>query len=126
MLAELSRLNSPTLTMIRKNFPKTAESKAEDDSQENSMLEEDELVQMKNDFIIEHEELIAYESLIRTTQMIETLIVPKKYTSIPSACLHQGLQFELLTSLPLFLEWITEDSMTNALQRKLLRSSVGK
>jgi adenylate cyclase len=69
--AELSRLESPTLTMIRKNFPKTAESKAEDYSQENSILEEDELVQMKNDFIIEHEELKAYESLIRTMQMID-------------------------------------------------------
>ena len=70
--ADLSRSNPPTLTM-RKNFPKTAESKTEGNSQENSALEEEELVQMKQDFIIEHDELVAYESLIRRTmQMTDT------------------------------------------------------
>ncbi len=59
---------------MRKNFPKTAESKTEGNSQENSALEEEEeLVQMKQDFIIEHDELVAYESLIRRTmQMMDT------------------------------------------------------
>jgi ferritin-like metal-binding protein YciE len=71
--ADLSRSNLPTTTMtITKNFPKTAESKTEGNSQENSTLEEDELVQMKQDFIIEHDELVAYESLIRTMQMTDT------------------------------------------------------
>ena len=32
----------------------------------------------------------------------EKPIVTKKYTSIPSACLHQGLQFQLLTHIFLF------------------------
>ena len=38
------------------------------ESQENSILEEDESVQMKNDFVIEHDEMVAYELLIRTVQ----------------------------------------------------------
>jgi adenylate cyclase len=71
--ADLSRSNLPTTMTMRKNFPKTAESKTEGNSQENSTLEEDELVQMKQDFIIEHDELVAYESLIRRTmQMTDT------------------------------------------------------
>jgi class 3 adenylate cyclase len=56
----------------RKNFPKTAESKTENNSRENSTQEEDELMQMKQDFIIEHDELVAYESLIRSMQMTDT------------------------------------------------------
>jgi len=70
--ADLSRSNLPTTMTMRKNFPKTAESKTEGNSRENSTLEEDELVQMKQDFIIEHDELVGYESLIRTMQMIDT------------------------------------------------------
>jgi adenylate cyclase len=70
--ADLSKSNLPTTMTMRKNFPKTAESKTEGNSQENSTLEEDELVQMKQDFIIEHDELVAYESLIRTMQMMDT------------------------------------------------------
>ena len=70
--ADLSRSNLPTTMTMRKNFPKTAESKTEGNSRENSMPEEDELVQMKQDFIIEHDELVAYESLIRTMQMTDT------------------------------------------------------
>jgi adenylate cyclase len=71
--ADLSRSNLPTTMTMRKNFPKTAESKTEGKSRENSTLEEDELVQMKQDFIIEHDELVAYESLIRRTmQMTDT------------------------------------------------------
>jgi class 3 adenylate cyclase/ferritin-like metal-binding protein YciE len=72
--ADLSRSNPPTTMTMRKNFPKTAESKTEGNSQENSALEEEEeLVQMKQDFIIEHDELVAYESLIRRTmQMTDT------------------------------------------------------
>jgi class 3 adenylate cyclase/ferritin-like metal-binding protein YciE len=69
--ADLSRSNLPTTMTMRKNFPKTAESKTEGNSQENSALEEEEeLVQMKQDFIIEHDELVAYESLIRRTMQI--------------------------------------------------------
>jgi adenylate cyclase len=71
--ADLSRSNLPTMMTKRKDFPKTAESKTEGNGRENSTLkEEDELVQMKQDFIIEHDELVAYESLIRTMQMTDT------------------------------------------------------
>jgi hypothetical protein len=35
------------------------------------MPEEDELVQIKQDFIIEHDELVSYESLIQTVQMTD-------------------------------------------------------
>ena len=57
--------------MTKENFPKTAESKTKSNSQENPILEEDELVQMKNDFIIEYDELVAYESLIWDIQMTD-------------------------------------------------------
>jgi adenylate cyclase len=69
--ADLSRSNLPTTMPMRRNFPKTTESKTEGNSRENSTLEEDELVQMKQDFIIEHDELVTYESLIRTMQMTD-------------------------------------------------------
>jgi hypothetical protein len=57
--------------MVREYFSKNAKSKVEVDGQENSfsILEENELVQMKNDFVIEHDEMVAYESLIREVQM---------------------------------------------------------
>lgn len=50
---DLSRSNP--LAMVRKYFSKNAESEVEVSGQENSIsiLEEDELVQMKNDFVIE-------------------------------------------------------------------------
>ena len=70
--ADLSRSNLLTTITKRKNFPKTAESKTENNSRENSTQEEDELMQMKQDFIIEHDELVAYESLIRSMQMTDT------------------------------------------------------
>jgi ferritin-like metal-binding protein YciE len=69
--ADLSRSILSTTLPIRRSFTKTAESKTEDDHRENSVEEEDELVQMKQDFIIEHDELLAYESLIRTTQITD-------------------------------------------------------
>jgi hypothetical protein len=56
---------------MRQNFPKTAELKTEGNGREDSILEEDELVQIKQDFVIEHNELVACESLIRRMQMME-------------------------------------------------------
>jgi hypothetical protein len=41
---------------MRKNFLKTAELNTESNGRENSMLEEDELAQIKQDFVIEHDE----------------------------------------------------------------------
>jgi adenylate cyclase len=66
--AELSRSNP--LGMVREYFSKNAESEVEVGGQENSISisEEDELVQMKNDFVIEHDEM-AYETLIQAVQM---------------------------------------------------------
>jgi adenylate cyclase len=68
--ADLSRSNLPMMTM-RKNFLKTVELNTESNGRENSMLEEDELVQIKQDFVIEHDELVAYESLLRRMQMTD-------------------------------------------------------
>lgn len=67
--AELSRSNR--LGMVREYFSKNAESEVEVGGQENSISisEEDELVQMKNDFVIEHDEMMAYETLIQAVQM---------------------------------------------------------
>src|SRR5918993_5461443 len=68
--ADLSRSNLPMMTM-RKNFLKAIELNTESNSRENSMPEEDELAQIKQDFVIEHDELVAYESLIRRMQMTD-------------------------------------------------------
>ena len=58
--ADLSRSNLPMMTM-RKNFLKTVELNTESNGREKPMLEEDELAQIKQDFVIEHDELAAYE-----------------------------------------------------------------
>jgi class 3 adenylate cyclase len=68
--ADLSRSNLPMMTM-RENFLKTVELNTESNGQENSMLEEDELAQIKQDFVMEHDELVAYESLLRRMQMTD-------------------------------------------------------
>jgi adenylate cyclase len=68
--ADLSRSNLPMMIM-RKNFLMTAELNTESNGRENSMLEEDELAQIKQDFVIEHDELVAYESLLRKMQMTD-------------------------------------------------------
>jgi ferritin-like metal-binding protein YciE len=68
--ADLSRSNLPMMTM-RKNFLKTVELNTESNGRENSMPEENELVQIKQDFVIEHDELVAYESLLRRMQMTD-------------------------------------------------------
>src|SRR5215211_5325132 len=68
--ADLSRTNLPMM-IIRKNFLKTAELNTESNGRESPMIEEDELAQMKQDFVIEHDELVAYESLLRNMQMTD-------------------------------------------------------
>ena len=65
--ADLSRL-APPATIIMK---KTAESKKEDNDQDNPMSEEDELVRIKQDRIIEFNELEGYQSLIQTMQTMD-------------------------------------------------------
>src|SRR6185437_14301412 len=69
--ADLS-LSFVSTTMPRgKNLPKDVKSKTGDSGLENSMAEEYELVQMRRDFALKHDELVAYDSLIRTMQMTD-------------------------------------------------------
>jgi adenylate cyclase len=60
-------------------LPKNVKSKIKDNSPENSMPEEYELVQMKRDFALKHDEMVAYDSLIRTMQMRDT---PQQHENI--------------------------------------------
>jgi adenylate cyclase len=71
-------LSSSPLTAMKmiKKLPKSKKSELVGNSQGNSIPEESELAQMKLDFILEHDELVAYESLIRATQMTD---LPQRY-----------------------------------------------
>jgi class 3 adenylate cyclase/ferritin-like metal-binding protein YciE len=69
--ADLSRLAQPATIIMKKRSIKTAESKKEDNVRDNSMPEEDELVRIKQDRIIEFNELEDYESLIQTMQTMD-------------------------------------------------------
>ena len=71
------------------NFPKTVKSKTEDNGLEDSMPEEYELVQMRRDFALKHDELVAYDSLIRTMQMTDT---PRQHENI--SLLEKSMQEE--------------------------------
>ncbi|HEX6029764.1 MAG TPA: DUF892 family protein, partial [Nitrososphaeraceae archaeon] len=69
--ADLSRSGLPATIIMKKSSIKTSESKKEDNDRDNSMPEEDELVRIKQDRIIEFDELEGYESLIRTLQTMD-------------------------------------------------------
>jgi adenylate cyclase len=69
--ADLSRLAQPATIIMKKRSIKTAESKKEDNVRDNSMPEDDELVRIKQDRIIEFNELEDYESLIHTMQTMD-------------------------------------------------------
>jgi adenylate cyclase len=69
--ADLSRLAQPATIIMKKRSIKTAESKKEDNVRDNSMPEEEELVRIKQDRIIEFNELEGYESLIHTMQTMD-------------------------------------------------------
>jgi len=47
------------------NLPRKVKSKTEDTGLKDSTPEEYELVQIKQDFALKHDELVAYDSLIR-------------------------------------------------------------
>jgi adenylate cyclase len=66
--ADLSRLATPGTISMKKSSIKTAESKKEDNVRDNSMPEEEELVQIKEDRMMEFNELEGYQSLIQTMQ----------------------------------------------------------
>jgi ferritin-like metal-binding protein YciE len=70
-------MQTSTMTM-RKILAKTAESVREDndDEEDNSMPEEIELMQIKQDFIIEHDELVAYDTLM---QIIQKTDLPQQH-----------------------------------------------
>ncbi len=61
------------------NLPKNVKSNTEDNGLEDSVPEEYELVEMKRDFALKHDELVAYESLIRQMQMTD---MPRQDESI--------------------------------------------
>jgi class 3 adenylate cyclase/ferritin-like metal-binding protein YciE len=87
--ADLS-LSFVSTTMPRgNNLPKNVKSKTEDNGLENSMSEEYELVQMRRDFALKHDELVAYDSLIRTMQMTDT---PRQHENI--SLLEKSMQEE--------------------------------
>jgi adenylate cyclase len=84
-------MQSTTMTM-RKILAKTAESVTEhndDDEEDNSMPEEMELIQIKQDFIIEHDELVSYDALI---QIIQRTDLPHQHEITP--LLEQSMQEE--------------------------------
>jgi adenylate cyclase len=75
--ADLSRLVQPATIIMKKRSITTAESKKEDDVQDNSMPEEEEeLVRIKQDRIIEFNEVKDYESLI---QAMQTMDMPQQH-----------------------------------------------
>jgi adenylate cyclase len=70
--ADLSKLAPPATIIMKKRSITTAESKKEDNVRDNSMPdEEEELVRIKQDRIIEFNELESYESLIQTMQTMD-------------------------------------------------------
>jgi adenylate cyclase len=69
--ADLSRLAPPATIIMKKRSITTAESKKEDNVRDNSMPEEEELVRIKQDRIIEFNELEGYRSLILTMQKMD-------------------------------------------------------
>ena len=71
------------------NLPKNVKSNTEDNGLEDSVPEEYELVEMKRDFALKHDELVAYESLIREMQMTD---MPRQDESI--SLLEKSMQQE--------------------------------
>jgi hypothetical protein len=75
--ADLSSLAQPATIIMKKRSITTAESKKEDSVRDNPMPEEEEeLVRIKQDRMIEFNELEDYESLIQTMQ---TMDMPQQY-----------------------------------------------
>lgn len=74
--ADLSSLATSATIIMKKRSITTAESKKEDNVQDNYMPEEEELVRIKQDRIIEFNELKSYESLIQTVQ---TTDIPQQH-----------------------------------------------
>jgi adenylate cyclase len=74
--ADLSRLAPPATIIMKERSITAAESKKEDNVRDNSMPEEEELVRIKQDRIIEFNELEGYKSLI---QKMQTMDMPQQH-----------------------------------------------
>ncbi len=74
--ADLSKLAQPATIIMKKRSTKTAKSKKEDNVRDNFIPEKEELVRIKQDRIIEFNELEGYESLIQTMQ---TMDMPRQH-----------------------------------------------
>ena len=73
--ADLSQSFVSTTMPDGNKLPMKVKSKTEDKGIEDSMPEEYELVQIRRDFALKHEELVAYDSLIKRMQMMD---MPRK------------------------------------------------
>ena len=71
----MSKLAQPATTIMKRSIT-TAESKKEDNVRDNSTPEEEELVRIKQDRIIEFNEVKDYESLI---QAMQTMDMPQQH-----------------------------------------------
>lgn len=87
--ADLSRSFVSTTMPDGNNLPMKVKSKTEDNGLTDSMPEEYELVQIRRDFAIEHDELMAYDSLIRRMQEMG---MPRKHENI--SLLEKSMQEE--------------------------------
>ncbi len=87
--ADLSRSFVSTTLPDGNNLPRKVKSKTEDNGLTDSMPEEYELVQIRRDFAIEHDELMAYDSLIRRMQEMD---MPRKHENI--SLLERSMQEE--------------------------------
>jgi ferritin-like metal-binding protein YciE len=87
--ADLSKLAQPATIIMKKRSITTAESKEEDNVQDNSMPEEEELVRIKQDRVIKFNELEGYKSLIQTMQ---TMDMPQQHEI--TLLLEQSMQEE--------------------------------
>jgi adenylate cyclase len=87
--ADVSRSFVSTTTPDGNNLPRKVISKTKGNGLEVSMPEEYELVQMRRDFALKHDELVAYDSLIRRMQMMD---MPRKRENI--SLLEKSMQEE--------------------------------
>jgi adenylate cyclase len=116
--ADLSLSFVSTTMPMGNNFPKTVKSKTENNGLENSLPEEYELVQIKQDRIIEFNELEGYESLIQTMQMMD---MPQQHEI--TLLLEQSMQEE--ESMTYWYK-IHEPLVIDSLWPKMIHASISR
>ncbi|HZD34539.1 MAG TPA: DUF892 family protein [Nitrososphaeraceae archaeon] len=87
--ADVSRSFVSITTPDGNNLRRKVKSRTQDNGLADSLPEEHELVQIRRDFAIEHDELVAYDSLIRRMQEMD---MPRKHENISS--LEKSMQEE--------------------------------